>query len=81
MLYFSKPETIKFKLNISSEVQKRNNGESVDENSRFKIWKSLFCKIFCPNLLYKFEFDSGSLYKNAIQDGSIMNTSIKAGIT
>lgn len=75
------PKTIKFKLNISRNVQSRKSAEfETDPPHRFKLWQNLLCKVFCPNLLFKFEFDSKSVYKNAIQDGSVVNTSIKTGI-
>ena len=55
---YSKPETIKFALNITRTTESAQDDNKVKEPredgfNRSFIFRNGFCKIFCPILLYK----------------------------
>ena len=79
---FSKPDTIKFKLNIRKKEPESNQilvEETGFQFHRSFVFKNLFVKIFCPNLLYKADFQNTSVGKIFVTDGTLKNKFVKIG--
>lgn len=85
---FSDPNKLKFRLKITrtnkvNELTSDNSKPTIkvfNVVSRYLFKNSLFCKLYCPNLLYKIDYNKyGNLIlKTITKDGTFLNNLLKS---